>query len=256
MWYAAVMQLTVSILALIFGIPSMCNAIVSLYDRFRAKPVTRPIFSVERTGRWTLRIFNFIGLALLIGVAATWFFPTTRAVAPPSPPAPPIARWSKADIERLDAELPKLGTIIARVPGYYDEVREIAENGPRKITVTMTPQSAAAEATNLQTRIEGNLRGPLTAFLKDNNYDFKDLSPLVAGYGADSIIDDLHAYAAAVRMLPVNATATDVLKNEPLWQARVLLEDNSTLFLEWGNAAREAITKERTALAVARKSNP
>jgi hypothetical protein len=74
---------TLAIAALIIALPSCCNALVSLYDRFFAKPGARPMaLSSGTPGLWALRLFNVIGVALLgVIIAQTWISPpNTRAI--------------------------------------------------------------------------------------------------------------------------------------------------------------------------------
>jgi hypothetical protein len=75
-------QVVIGILALVIALPGACNALVSLYDRFLAKPGQKPMaLSGATHGIWAIRLFNVIGLVILaVVVAQTWF------VQPAQPP--------------------------------------------------------------------------------------------------------------------------------------------------------------------------
>jgi hypothetical protein len=96
------MQLMVTIAALIIALPACCNALVSLYDRFLAKPGAKPMaLSGGSTGLWALRLFNVIGLCLLGAIIVQTWLATTPSTPnqagvssqplrpPPAPSQPP-----------------------------------------------------------------------------------------------------------------------------------------------------------------------
>lgn len=93
-----VMQLTVTIAALVIALPSCANALISLYDRFLAQPGAEPMAPISGKGNWTLRIYNVIGIALLAAVIiGTW-------VSPPNVPVP----WASKAVTACDDQQPRV----------------------------------------------------------------------------------------------------------------------------------------------------
>ena len=103
-------NLLIAIAAVFLAIPVAVHACVWLYDRFRPKGNGAVPSQSKSPWRWSLAIFNIIGVALIgLIIARTWFIP------PPPEPEPAQAQLDayaapfKAQLEAMTKNRDALG---------------------------------------------------------------------------------------------------------------------------------------------------
>jgi hypothetical protein len=198
---------------------------------------------VARYGKWVMMLLLFGG-----GLGFGYLLAPTPAQPPARiPVSTPIV--DKAKIERLADALPKLSNIItSKAIPLYDKVDTIAEEQAQRITIDLTTEDAIKQSASARAESDA-LSKELTQFLSDNNYDIDDLrmaSP--DGTGPNNITETLDEHLQALRQLPPNPGASDILKATTLWQAKNLLAFRTGLYAQWIAGCVEGIKQKRAVI--------